>query len=82
LNQPQLLGLSTSLVPSLFFGVFVELDQVTAVGAADQPKEALLARKGGVANRPASSVNAEKGFVGFRDVVHGRTSFAPGPDLR
>ncbi len=60
----------------------MDLDQVIAIRAADQPGEAVLARKGSVADRPASSVKKEKEFVGFGDVVHRRTLAARGPDLR
>jgi hypothetical protein len=81
-NQLKLLGLPTSLLPRLFFGVCMDLDQVIAVGAEDQPLEALLSRKGGVTDPPTSSVEDEKKLVGFGDVVHGRTSSAPRPDLR
>jgi hypothetical protein len=72
--EPHLLSLATSLLPSLCFGVSVDLNQVIAVGAVDQPGEALLTRNGGVADRPTSSVNDEKEFVSFRDVVRGLAS--------
>jgi hypothetical protein len=73
-NQPQLLGLSPSVFLSILFGVSVNPDQVMAVRTVDKPGEALLTRKGGVADRPASSVKDEKEFVSFGDVDHGRTT--------
>jgi hypothetical protein len=78
---PQLLGLPTSVLPRCFLEISVDLDQVIAVHTVDQPEATLLARKGGVADRPASSMKDEKEFLSLRGSRSSRTSFSPGRDL-
>src|SRR5208337_998811 len=61
-------------LPSLHLALPFRSDRVIALCATDQPGDPLLARKGGVADRPARLVNNEKEPVGFRDLFHGLTS--------